>query len=765
MNRSRLVITLIVLCCTCSLTYAKRPDPLPRPSELKHDISFWTRVFTEIDTKHGFIHDNQYLNIVYQTIKVPQQLSRRARSQRINKIKQGYQKALLALAKGKRKRLTPLEKKVLKLWSTGVSNKTLKAAAQRLRFQLGQADKFKAGWQRAGAWRAYIEQRLVKHGVPKELAALPHVESSFNPKAYSHVGAAGLWQFTSYTGRRFMRIDHVVDERLDPFKSSDAAARLLRYNYDLLDSWPLAITAYNHGAAGMRRAAHKLGTRNIAPILRRYKSRTFGFASRNFYPAFLAAVEVDKNAQKYFGPLRPDRQNKTKSIKLSSFFEAKALTTALNLDRRTLKSLNPALRPAVWNGQKRVPRGYELRIACERNCSSINHQIDKIAAVDRHDKQTPDRFHKVRRGDTLSKIASRYRVNSKSLAELNSLRNRHRIRVGQVLRLPTRGSSSKVRLATASSSPSPTNSTTGPTRITTYDVRRGDNITKIAQRFGLQERQLLTLNNVRNKNRIFVGQTLKVAANTDAMTGDEQRANGVQNANSDQRQYTKLTTLADAGPTPVKLIKPNASADAASLEPEDEQDTEPLGPALPSELHPALSADPSDYTVAENGTIEVQAAETLGHFADWLDIRTQRLRNINRFRFGRPVLVGKRLKLDFSKISAETFEQRRADYHCALQSNFFKDYQITDTHAHIIRRGESLWHLTHSKYRVPVWLVRQYNPDLDLYDVRPGMNVTIPRLIQRLEAPVSNPPVTTQRTCDGPEIASRHPAVIIRAGG
>ncbi|MCP4408081.1 MAG: LysM peptidoglycan-binding domain-containing protein [Gammaproteobacteria bacterium] len=760
MNRSGLVIILIVLCCSCSLAYATRPDALPHPSELKHDISFWTRVFTEIDTKHGFIHDNQYLNIVYQTVKIPERISRRARDQRINKIKEGYRKALLALAEGKRKRLTPLEKKVLKLWSTRISNKTFKAAAHRLRFQLGQADKFKAGWQRAGAWRAYIEQRLVKHGVPKELAALPHVESSFNPKAYSHVGAAGLWQFTRYTGQRFMRIDHVVDERLDPFKSSDAAARLLKYNYDLLDSWPLAITAYNHGAAGMRRAARKLGTRDIATILRRYKSRTFGFASRNFYPAFLAAVAVDNNAQKYFGPLRPVPKNKTKNIKLSSFFEAKTLATALNIDRGTLKSLNPALRPSVWNGQKRVPKDYELRIVCERNCSSISHQIDKIAAVDRHHKQTPDRFHKVRRGDTLSKIASRYRVSSKNLAELNSLRNRHRIRVGQVLRLPIHESSSKVRLATTGSSPSPTNGTTEPSRITTYNVRRGDNITKISQRFGLQERQLLALNNVRNKNRIFAGQTLKVAADIDAMTGVEQRTNESQKIDSNARQYMKLATLADAQTTAVKSIKPNSSADAASLEPEDEQDTEPLGPALPSELHPALSADPSDYTVAKNGTVEVQAAETLGHFADWLDIRTQKIRNINRFRFGRPVLVGKRLKLDFSKTSAEAFEQRRTDYHCALQSGFFKDYQITDTHTHIIRRGESLWHLTHSKYRVPVWLVRQYNPDLDLYDVHPGMKVIIPRLIRRQEASVSNPSMTVQRTCDSQKTASRKPAII-----
>ena len=94
-------------------------------------------------------------------------------------------------------------------------------------------------------------------GVPRELVALPHVESSFNPRAYSHVGAAGLWQFMRSTGRRYMRVDDVVDERMDPHKASVAAARLLGFNYRQIDSWPLAITAYNHGAGrDVARGAH-----------------------------------------------------------------------------------------------------------------------------------------------------------------------------------------------------------------------------------------------------------------------------------------------------------------------------------------------------------------------------------------------------------------------------------------------------------------------------------------------------------------------------
>ena len=191
---------------------------------------------------------------------------------------------------------------MLALWPEGTSNATLRAASRNVRFQLGQADKFRAGLIRAGQWRAHIEQVLAGEGVPRELVALPHVESSFNPRAYSHVGAAGLWQFMRSTGRRYMRVDDVVDERMDPHKASVAAARLLGYNYRQIDSWPLAITAYNHGLAGMMRAVRTLGTRDIAAIVSRYQSRSFGFASRNFYAEFLAASEIDHDPEPLLRP-------------------------------------------------------------------------------------------------------------------------------------------------------------------------------------------------------------------------------------------------------------------------------------------------------------------------------------------------------------------------------------------------------------------------------------------------------------------------------
>ena len=175
--------------------------------------------------------------------------------------------------------LTSEERRVQDLWEGRPGSSSLRAAADRVRVQQGLSDRFLEGYVRSGRWQDHIRDSLRESGVPEMLAALPHVESSYNPEARSYVGAAGLWQFTAGTGRRFMRIDGAVDERRDPYRSSEAAARLLRANYGELNSWPLAITGYNHGTGGMRRAMRAVGTDNIETVVRNYDGPAFGFAS------------------------------------------------------------------------------------------------------------------------------------------------------------------------------------------------------------------------------------------------------------------------------------------------------------------------------------------------------------------------------------------------------------------------------------------------------------------------------------------------------
>jgi membrane-bound lytic murein transglycosylase D len=333
----------------------------PRPVELQPDINFWIRVYSEIATTEGFIHDQRNLAVVYEKLKLPAQLSPKERQALVDAARDRYIAVLKYLATGASARDAE-EQRVRDLWPAATAASRLALAADEVRFQLGQSDRFKAGLIRAGAWEAHIANTIAAQGLPAELAALPHVESSFNPEAYSKVGAAGLWQFMRPTGRLYLRIDSSVDERMDPFRASEAAAQLLAYNYRVLGTWPLALTAYNHGSEGMRRARDSLGTTDIVKILREYNSPLFGFASRNFYVSFLAALSIDRDPRKYFGALQTEAPQKFQEFALPAATRMAAIEKAVGLAGETLRAINPALRDPVWSGARPVPAGYRLRL-------------------------------------------------------------------------------------------------------------------------------------------------------------------------------------------------------------------------------------------------------------------------------------------------------------------------------------------------------------------------------------------------------------------
>jgi membrane-bound lytic murein transglycosylase D len=174
----------------------------------------------------------------------------------------------------------------------------------------------------------------------------------------------------------------------------------------------------------------------------------------------------------------------------------------------------------------------------------------------------------------------------------------------------------------------------------------------------------------------------------------------------------------------VAVVSEPAETEAA--EPETEREAEEIGPALVPGTQAAASADPADYSVMKGNVILVQAAETLGHYAEWLDIRASQLRQLNRLSFATPVVIGRKVKLDFSKVTPDQFEARRAEYHRALQEAFFTEFRIKGTSDHVVKRGESVWVLAQQRYNIPIWLLRQYNPDLDLGSLQPGARMIIP---------------------------------------
>jgi membrane-bound lytic murein transglycosylase D len=153
-----------------------------------------------------------------------------------------------------------------------------------------------------------------------------------------------------------------------------------------------------------------------------------------------------------------------------------------------------------------------------------------------------------------------------------------------------------------------------------------------------------------------------------------------------------------------------------------------LSPALGPAAETQQNADPIDYSVGKDNTIRVAAAETLGHYADWLNVKAARLRQINRMSFSRPVLIGHKIKLDFSRVSSEDFEHKRREYHQELQAAYFAAHRIIGTEVYIVRRGDNLWTVTQRFVQLPIWLLQQYNPDVDLADLHPGTQVVMPRV-------------------------------------
>ncbi len=727
------LLTLLVLAAPAAGA-TDESELFPRPAPLQPSVAFWTRVYAEVGTDGGLIHDTKHLDVVYEVIRLPRGLSSRTRERRIEAAKKRYVKILRRLAQGRRSDLNSDELRVLALWPGDVSNETLRRAAGRVRFQLGQAEKFREGLVRAGAWQPHIRRVFAAEGVPEQLTALPHVESSYNPRAVSKAGAAGMWQFTHGTGRRYLRIDSAVDERFDPFLSSEAAAALLRDNYERTGAWPLAITAYNHGSAGMRRAVRQLGTRDIATIVARYRSRSFGFASRNFYTEFLAALDVSREAERHFGPLEAVPPADHEVVVLDSYYAPQALARAFGVDIDLLRELNPGLRSTVWRGQKHVPKGYTLRLPRVPGQSASTTLLASIPGDQRFGRQRPDRNYRVRRGDTLSKIAHRFGVSQRSLARANGLRNRHRIRVGQVLRIPGRhGRPTTVARAPARVAPKPA----PPREATHYRVRRGDSLSLIASRFGVSETKLARVNGLRNRNRIHVGQTLTIPGTAQAAASGTRaespgaKASGAQQATAPAvaRSEPEASEAQQATAPAVARSEPEASEAQQRTRAESPGADASEGPQ-PAELTPPDVA-PGRYAVAHDGTIVAQPEETLGHVADWLGISTGALRRLNGLGRRTPLALGRRLRLDFTRVPRDVFEQRRLAHHRAIREDFFRRHRVAGTQNHVLRRGETLWELSRKRYGLPLWLVADYNPEIDLKRLHPGVRLRIPRVERR----------------------------------
>jgi len=266
-----------------------------------------------------------------------------------------------------------------------------------------------------------------------------------------------------------MLVGRFVDERRDPIKATRAAAEYLRQAYNSLGAWPLAITSYNHGVGGVRSKVRKAGTSDLAAIIEDPRERYFGFASTNFYPEFLAAVEIFNDPQSYFPEVREEPPLQVAAYRLGKPVSASVLASRLGIEVEDLKEANYGLLDPVWSGRAAIPAGYSLKVpiafadradrlfgggmpaqmpsapaprivqVAARSVGSSNAAKRGESRVleakkSRAKESVPVRYVTVKSGDTVGSIASKSRISSDRLRSLNGIRG-NKIVVGQRLRV------------------------------------------------------------------------------------------------------------------------------------------------------------------------------------------------------------------------------------------------------------------------------------------------------------------------------------------
>lgn len=293
-------------------------------------------------------------------------------------------------------------------------------------FSREAGDRFATYLARSGRYESLVRSTLRAHGLPEDLAYLPLIESGYNPRAYSVAHAAGVWQFIRSTAKRCgLRVDYWVDERRDPEKSCEAAARHLRSLWEIFESWPLVLAAYNAGEKRVMDAILSAGTRDFSKL--RLPRQT-----RDYLPRFMAGALIAKNPEDYGFAVRYEPPLAYDILEVDQATDLDLIARCCASSVQTLKSLNPSLRrectpPGERGYRVRIPPGTLAR--CEAN-------LYKIPKEERLASQSQSTTHRVRRGETLSHIAARYGTTVSQIASANNLRSAHLIREDQKLTIP-----------------------------------------------------------------------------------------------------------------------------------------------------------------------------------------------------------------------------------------------------------------------------------------------------------------------------------------
>jgi membrane-bound lytic murein transglycosylase D len=661
-------------------------------------VTFWKRVFAVFDRSGGLLHDTEDVSIVYHIWYNDLPSDGPLRQDMIDDARVRYRAILETLADGKRFDLTSDEQRVWELFKGKQYPMAFRAAMNAMRFQGGMRSRFAEGLVRSWSYLPEMEQIFAEVGVPIELTRLPHIESSFENRALSKAGAAGIWQIMPATGRLYLRVSRDVDERLHVRAATRAAARILRDNYEKLGTWPLAITAYNHGPYGMMRAVDTVGTTDFGVIVQRYRGPLFGFASQNFYAEFLAALDVSQNYKQYFGDLlfsepswpgRLEARAVGEPSTVSAFVQPSQPVT---LEARMVGEPNPAI---ASPSQFEAP----LQASLAEPPPSLGVESTPMPVVVRPipapappvAAPLPVATAPVAPAPRSAPGESPNLTPAPPAAQLPP--------VATASLPPPKEPRSVARVSQTVTSPPPP--TPSLVRDKVYRVRRGDTLFSIAQRHETTVADLASVNGLSRRTQVKAGQTLQLPAVPQPVISAERTP----------QKDVILPVM-----TPVKS--------AAAL---------PVHRAVLTEVRPAPApAQTDDRFHIKGDTICVAAQEQLSQYADWLDVPVQRLRTLNRLSKRQTPGLGTTLRLDFTKVSATQFTQRRLQYHRSLEEAFLRRYRVGEVVTRKLKRGETFLTVSREARDVPLWLLQRYNTHVDLKSAGPGTELRIPKVVGKV---------------------------------
>ena len=375
--KSYQVLLLILIFVFSNIVFAQDDSVrtisrLSVPRGLEGRIEFWKLIFTKYGKNHRVFHNRSHPEVIYSVLDFSEFEERlsgkellRAKEQEILREEDQIRSALHHLAAGGDPR-TPFEERVYRLYkklprfSRSMFSEALEP--DQIRYQTGIMERFQESLVRSGRYLKAIEHIFNEEGLPSELGRIPFIESSFDYTAYSSVGAAGIWQFMPATAKKYMTVSANIDERRDPIIATRGAAKYLRNAYEDTGSWALAVTSYNHGLAGILRAAREVGSNNIVDIIARYKAKSFGFASSNFFAEFLAALEIERNVNNYFPGLKREAPVEFCEIRLPKSMNISSLASYSHTTRDDIADLNLGLMKKIVEDRAPIPAGSYVKV-------------------------------------------------------------------------------------------------------------------------------------------------------------------------------------------------------------------------------------------------------------------------------------------------------------------------------------------------------------------------------------------------------------------